>query len=101
MMLSGRPRRPDGTRDRPILDRRRPKLNLAFWSVPMNSGFHRSAGPALAVIAVLCLPAAVSNRSLDDWPQWRGAKRGGVSVEKGLLNDWPQARPPPAWARPG
>jgi len=67
----------------------------------MNSGFHRSAGPALAVIAVLCLPAAVSNRSLDDWPQWRGAKRDGVSVEKGLLKDWPQAGPPVAWRATG
>ena len=53
----------------------------------MNSGFRRSAGHALAAIAILSLPATVSNRSLDDWPQWRGANRDGVSAEKGLLKD--------------
>jgi outer membrane protein assembly factor BamB len=67
----------------------------------MNSGFRRSAGPALAVIAVLSLPAAVSNRSLDDWPQWRGVKRDGVSAEKGLLKDWPKTGPPVAWRATG
>jgi outer membrane protein assembly factor BamB len=50
---------------------------------------------------LLCLPAVVSNRAFDDWPQWRGANRDGISTEKGLLKDWPQAGPPLAWRANG
>jgi outer membrane protein assembly factor BamB len=51
----------------------------------------------VTAMAVLSLSAVVSNRSLEDWPQWRGAKRDGVSAEKGLLQDWPKGGPPVAW----
>jgi outer membrane protein assembly factor BamB len=51
--------------------------------------------------AVLSLPVVVSNRTFDDWPQWRGPKRDGVSAEKGLLKDWPQGGPPLAWRATG
>jgi outer membrane protein assembly factor BamB len=67
----------------------------------MNSALRRSAGLALAAIGVLAIPAAVSIRALDDWPQWRGAKRDGISVEKGLLKDWPKAGPPLLWRAAG
>ncbi|HUR46141.1 MAG TPA: PQQ-binding-like beta-propeller repeat protein [Candidatus Saccharimonadales bacterium] len=33
----------------------------------------------------------------DDWPQWRGPQRNGVSKETGLLKDWPAAGPKLAW----
>ncbi|HMF62330.1 MAG TPA: PQQ-binding-like beta-propeller repeat protein, partial [Vicinamibacterales bacterium] len=33
--------------------------------------------------------------------QWRGARRDGVSVEKGLLKEWPKAGPPVAWRTAG
>ena len=29
----------------------------------------------------------------EDWPQWRGANRDGLSTETGLLKQWPQAGP--------
>jgi len=32
-----------------------------------------------------------------DWPQWRGAKRDGISTEKGLLKEWPSAGPKRLW----
>jgi outer membrane protein assembly factor BamB len=32
-----------------------------------------------------------------DWPQWRGPERTGISSEKGLLKEWPQAGPKLAW----
>ena len=67
----------------------------------MNSAFRRSAGFALAATAVLSIPAVVSNRALDDWPQWRGVKRDGISAEKRLLKDWPNAGPPLAWRATG
>jgi outer membrane protein assembly factor BamB len=33
----------------------------------------------------------------DDWPQWRGPDRTGVSKEKGLLKKWPDKGPDLAW----
>jgi outer membrane protein assembly factor BamB len=52
-------------------------------------------------VAVLSLPAGVSNRALDDWPQWRGPRRDGISAEKGLLKAWPTNGPPLAWTVTG
>jgi outer membrane protein assembly factor BamB len=37
----------------------------------------------------------------DDWPQWRGPKRDGVSSETGLLSQWPAGGPPLAWKTNG
>src|SRR5262245_3620004 len=34
----------------------------------------------------------------DDWPQWRGPYRTGVSAEKGLLSEWPAGGPKPLWS---
>lgn len=31
------------------------------------------------------------------WPQWRGPNRDGVSLETGLLKEWPTEGPPVAW----
>ncbi|MGQ9576836.1 MAG: outer membrane protein assembly factor BamB family protein [Thermoguttaceae bacterium] len=31
------------------------------------------------------------------WPQWRGPRRDGVSDQKGLLAQWPDAGPPLLW----
>jgi len=33
----------------------------------------------------------------DDWPQWRGPQRNGVSQETGLLPQWPAAGPKLVW----
>jgi outer membrane protein assembly factor BamB len=33
----------------------------------------------------------------DDWPQWRGPDRDGISKETGLLQEWPEDGPPLAW----
>src|SRR5260370_26382400 len=33
----------------------------------------------------------------DDWPQWRGPDRSGVSKEKGLLKTWPKVGPKLLW----
>jgi outer membrane protein assembly factor BamB len=52
---------------------------------------------AATAICVLSLSAAVSNRTPDDWPQWRGVNRDGKSTESGLLKDWPQGGPKLAW----
>jgi outer membrane protein assembly factor BamB len=38
--------------------------------------------------------------ALDDWPQWRGPRRDGISTEGGLLESWPEEGPPIRWRRP-
>jgi outer membrane protein assembly factor BamB len=32
-----------------------------------------------------------------DWPQWRGPNRDGISLDKGLLREWPKDGPPVVW----
>ena len=32
-----------------------------------------------------------------DWPQWRGPNRDGISLDKGLLKEWPKDGPPLLW----
>ncbi len=32
-----------------------------------------------------------------DWPQWRGARRDGLSTETGLLKEWPEGGPRLLW----
>jgi outer membrane protein assembly factor BamB len=34
-----------------------------------------------------------------DWPQWRGPNRDGLSLESGLLTDWPTTGPPLLWEK--
>jgi outer membrane protein assembly factor BamB len=48
----------------------------------------------LLAAALLAVPLSVS---ADDWPQWRGPARDGVSKEKGLLKSWPKEGPALAW----
>jgi outer membrane protein assembly factor BamB len=46
---------------------------------------------AIAILLPLTAPA-------DDWPQWRGPDRNGVSAEHGWLDAWPEGRTPQiAW----
>ena len=55
----------------------------------------------VTVICIFGLTTAVSNRALDDWPQWRGVNRDGKSAETGLLKSWPQGGPPRVWQASG
>ena len=55
----------------------------------------------ITAVCVLCLSAGVSNRAIDDWPQWRGRNRDGVSAERGLLKSWPQGGPRVVWTAKG
>ena len=36
-----------------------------------------------------------------DWAQWRGPKRDGISIEKGLLQQWPEGGPKLVWKTNG
>jgi outer membrane protein assembly factor BamB len=45
---------------------------------------------------LIVFPAAA-----DDWPQWRGPKRDGVSAETGLAPEWGSNGPPVLWMARG
>ena len=49
-------------------------------------------------ITVLCLAAAPLAVRADDWPQFRGPQRDGVSREIGLRKSWPNGGPPLLWS---
>jgi outer membrane protein assembly factor BamB len=51
----------------------------------------RTSAAALGVIFLAAGAAA------QDWPQWRGPDRTGVSAETGLLAAWPDGGPPQVW----
>src|SRR5688572_6369583 len=36
-----------------------------------------------------------------DWSRWRGANNDGISLETGLLTEWPEGGPPLAWRTKG
>lgn len=53
-----------------------------------------------STIATASLWISVAMASLavaDDWPQWRGPERTGISEEKGLLQQWPADGPALRW----
>jgi len=52
-----------------------------------------------ALVTAAVTTAAAS--AADDWPQWRGPRRDGVSAESGLLKQWPPSGPPLAWQATG
>jgi outer membrane protein assembly factor BamB len=54
------------------------------------------------LISVAIVVLFVSNVIVaQDWPQWRGPNRDGVSKETGLLKQWPADGPPLAWKAKG
>jgi outer membrane protein assembly factor BamB len=52
-------------------------------------------------LAALALSTTVTMAALEDWPQWRGPHRDGLSAEKNLLKSWPQGGPPLVWKAAG
>src|SRR5713101_1398643 len=48
------------------------------------------------LFAILLSCATVSVRA-NDWPQWRGPQRDGISRESGLLKEWPKDGPKLEW----
>lgn len=50
---------------------------------------------AVFVSALICL-SMIPTRA-DDWPQWRGPNRDGLSKETGLLKEWPKGGPKLLW----
>jgi outer membrane protein assembly factor BamB len=55
----------------------------------------RSLRIGWAVLGVAALAAATAGA--EDWPQWRGAHRNGISAETGWLSQWPPSGPNRVW----
>jgi outer membrane protein assembly factor BamB len=51
--------------------------------------------------ALLLLGWLVIRASADEWPQWRGPRRDGISRETGLLKSWPAGGPKQLWKTAG
>lgn len=51
----------------------------------------------LAVLAMIQASSADEKPASDDWPCWRGPDRTGLSLETGLLKQWPEGGPKLAW----
>src|SRR5688500_16239446 len=52
---------------------------------------------AVLTLILAAVTAAGAQNTSSDWPQWRGPRRDGVSLEKGLLKSWPAAGPKQVW----
>jgi outer membrane protein assembly factor BamB len=52
---------------------------------------------AIKIMAWAALLLIAQRAAADDWPQWRGPNRDGISREKGLLQQWPEAGPKLLW----
>jgi outer membrane protein assembly factor BamB len=55
--------------------------------------------PRAGVSIFLAFLVPVAAARADDWPQFLGPGRNGVSGEKGLLASWPKAGPTAVWQR--
>jgi outer membrane protein assembly factor BamB len=51
----------------------------------------------LAILACRAADKTKNDPGPYDWPQWQGVQRNAVSVEKGLLQEWPKPGPKLAW----
>src|SRR5690606_28921153 len=56
-------------------------------------------GIPFAVLSLTLLVCLCSLEVLhaEDWPQWRGPNRDGLTQETGLLKEWPSEGPKQAW----
>jgi outer membrane protein assembly factor BamB len=59
--------------------------------IVLTGSFFRPLYSAVGIIVFACPVSAA------DWPQWRGPHRNGVSVESGLLKEWPKEGPKLLW----
>ena len=62
---------------------------------------HKAPTSLVTLFATLTLGSAILLAVPDDWPQWRGPQRTGISAETGLLKDWPAGGPKLAWRASG
>jgi hypothetical protein len=72
-----------------------------FWciSYAVHDGFFGGVecGFRSWCLAAVTFCSITLSLATNDWPQWRGPKRDGISKEIGLLKEWPEAGPALLW----
>ncbi|MFP6763863.1 MAG: PQQ-binding-like beta-propeller repeat protein [Planctomycetaceae bacterium] len=67
-----------------------------------QSGFsQRFVFRMLAAIFIAVCPGQIEQSRAEDWPQFLGPDRNGISKETGLLDSWGDAGPDELWRIPG
>lgn len=51
-----------------------------------------------SIVAIVMVVMGAISASGQDWPQWRGPQRTGLSSETGLLKQWPAEGPRKVWS---
>lgn len=65
----------------------------AVWTLLVAALSASGAAPPVSALVSDGLIASAE----PGWPQWRGARRDGISAETGLLSQWPDGGPPLLW----
>lgn len=64
-----------------------------------DSGFWMRASGSGRMLALVCSFAVCGATRAEDWPQWRGPSRDGISVETGWSARWPAGGPKEIWRK--
>jgi outer membrane protein assembly factor BamB len=65
----------------------------------LTSRFMDHAMRTTQLLLIATLFGLTQAASAEDWPQWRGPNRDGISKEKGLLQEWPTEGPTLVWQK--
>ena len=76
---------------------RPPKWNAKTAKTAKKLLALRSSCPLRSWLAPTIVVLTVGAASAENWPQWRGPNRDGVSAETGLLKEWPGGVPKLLW----
>src|SRR5262249_5887863 len=74
-----------------------PLSQRVFYTKEIRMKNTRVLLPAILLLTLAHQALAQS----DNWPQWRGPNRDGISKETGLLKQWPAEGPPLVWKASG
>jgi len=79
------------------------RLMSIVCRLPVRAPGIRTALAALGLAAAVVVPMrgqspAAAPAPGNDWPQWRGPERSGISHETGLLKQWPSGGPRAEWS---
>ena len=66
----------------------------------MKNQFKYFAYLFLGCLTVAAFASGPGKKSKNDWPQWRGPNRDGISKETGFLKTWPEGGPKILWSAP-
>ena len=69
--------------------------------VPRTGWMGTGACRAVWLLAACVVNAACGLVAGNEWPQWRGPDRDGISKEQGLLQEWPAGGPKLLWQTEG